>query len=439
MSKFSFRALLIGLVLTQQVWAQVPKWSTDPTDRFIHYVVQRGDTLHSVARRFLLEPNNVREIATASRIDHEDRIVPGMVLLIPRDAVKFTRSFAMIKGLACAQPILVDNTKSLAPGMLLHEGASLDIPTLCHVQLQLEDASILNLPGPAKATLRRLRNRVLETSTEVLVEVRDGQIGLQVNPERSKSVPFGVRSPLALMGVRGTQFRVGFSEELRTTKLEVLSSKVSVQGLADPSSTLVTQGMGVTVDAQGRASAPQKLLEPPVPVSNASQSTGLPLGFLAPAQATSMRLARYESVNGIYASEQTVLPMPSLNSLKYGKEPLYYEASSINAQGLEGPAQRYAVCAAQGQLLATGCNLVFSPPSMPTQHFGIVLYRQNGTDWELVGQRSLINSTTGLFSVRGLKPASYRWKLIFSIPQENGILVETEEVGEFQLRILDLG
>ena len=127
----------------------------------------------------------------------------------------------------------------------------------------LEDGSIIRLPSSASLKITTLRKNAIESAPEVRLDLTRGRVELDVHKGRAKTTPFEIRTPLSIMGVRGTEFRVGYSPEDNAGQVEVLGGIVQTRGSADAQGRPITKGLGVPIDADGKALAIEKLLAPP--------------------------------------------------------------------------------------------------------------------------------------------------------------------------------
>jgi hypothetical protein len=205
-------ALLIGLCLAATAIAQNNEGSYEPS--FIVYKIKPGDNISKLAQKYFIQSADLEEIQKANQLQNIDLLKIGANLNIPRQLVKTKQSSATIIGLSCATAIRVDSsTKPLSVGSVVAEGAIIEVPAECHASLLLEDGSVIRLPSSASLKITTLRKNALESAPEVKLDLARGRIELDVNKNRSKSTPFEVRTPLSIMGVRGTEFRVGYSPD----------------------------------------------------------------------------------------------------------------------------------------------------------------------------------------------------------------------------------
>jgi hypothetical protein len=196
-----------------------------------------------VANKYLQQPFDMAAIQKANQLKNIDLLPVGSELLIPRHIVKQSPSKASVMSLSCATPIRVANSpKPLAVGAVILEGTIIEVPPECHVSLLLEDGSIIRLPSSAALKITTLRKNALETAPEVRLDLTHGRIELDVNKGRAKTTPFEIRTPLSIMGVRGTEFRVGYSPDDNAGQVEVLGGIVQTRGSTDTQARAITKG-----------------------------------------------------------------------------------------------------------------------------------------------------------------------------------------------------
>jgi LysM repeat protein len=206
-------AVLLGVCLTTAASADNKDVSSEPS--VIVYKIKAGDTVNKLARKHMVQPVDLDAIHKANHLQNIDLLPIGADLNIPRHLVKTNPSKAIIMGVSCATAIRLNNSnKPLTVGTHVSEGAVIEVPAECHVSLLLEDSSIIRLPSSAQLKITTLRKNALETAPEVKLDLARGRVELDVNKNRGKSTPFEIRTPLSIMGVRGTEFRVGYRPKI---------------------------------------------------------------------------------------------------------------------------------------------------------------------------------------------------------------------------------
>lgn len=252
------------LVLAAHVGAQ-------PTEPTVEFTVAAGDSLIHLSERLLVSPEAWPEIARLNRLRNPDVLQPGQVLVIPTRLLRWTAVESRV--ISANGDVRIDGRASAASAKLV-EGQSVETGAEASAVLELADQSRIKLApaslaevvasrrhagpddgtgspstGPFTGVLRLLRGSVEVFATKVL-----------------RAKPLEVTTPTAVIGVRGTQYRVGFDEAAnRNTRTEVIEGLVRFDSGAGNSSSGadVSAGFGAALDAGGAAPAVVKLLPAP--------------------------------------------------------------------------------------------------------------------------------------------------------------------------------
>ncbi len=235
------------------------------------YTVQPGDTLIGIRDRLLAPGSHWQAIQSADQVINPRRLMPGRVLLLPtallreqplQAEVLHTHGDVRLERPGAPVQRLVGGER-LASGDVLHTGAQ------SSAVLRLADGSRLLLRQDSRLRLERLaelRHGSGGSTVDTRIHLGSGSADTTVKP--TSRPQFQIRTPVANLGVRGTDFRATTSAT--QTTLEVLQGRVAASALAAPG--LVPQdtaaGHGTLVNAQGVA-APRQLPAPP-------QLSGLP-------------------------------------------------------------------------------------------------------------------------------------------------------------------
>lgn len=410
-------ALLLAASLVAVAFAQ----TKDGADELsvIVYKIKAGDTFSKVANKYLQQPLDMAAIQKANQLKSMDMLPVGAELVLPRHIVKYSPSKATIMGLSCATAIrLATSAKPLTVGAMVQEGAVIEVPPECHVSLLLEDGSIIRLPSSASLKITTLRKNAIESAPEVRLDLTRGRVELDVHKGRAKTTPFEIRTPLSIMGVRGTEFRVGYSPEDNAGQVEVLGGIVQTRGSADAQGRPITKGLGVPIDADGKALAIEKLLAPPA-FESAVATSGAQPSFVA--KLTAVPLANYyvaDSANTANLtgnrSSQNLLA-PELFIPRVTKQATFYQLTSVSASGLVGTERQYAFCAALDDGKPARCSAVFDAPLADGAPISFALSRMNnGTSEPLVNTQSL-QARNGRFAIQGLPAGNYSWTLSYAM------------------------
>lgn len=229
-------------------------------DDFI-YRIQQGDTLIELATLYTRNNANWTTLQRHNTIADPLRLVIGSELRIP---------FAVIPEIPAQTTAIhvsgqadVDGA-ALQVGMPVNEGSTVTTATNGFVTLQLSDGTKLTLPRGSATQLERLRQFEGAALTDSILRVQHGEIDSHVAPAGQGVGRFEIRTPVAVMGVRGTRFRVQTSGQ--SAHSEVLDGRVRVQPQTaqQPSgqSVAVAAGYGAAVGRDGKLTV-QPLLPAP--------------------------------------------------------------------------------------------------------------------------------------------------------------------------------
>jgi hypothetical protein len=433
-----FGVLWVGVVtlLTSHAHAYSGLPSDEAQD-LIAYKVKSGDTLLELSRKYFVSSAGISQVARINQLEDADRITVGQTLSIPRQSVKRWTSVARVMGMSCASSYTAEQGNApLLVGTALHEGALIKVPAGCHTALLLEDSSILRLPSGAVLKLSTLRKNALEKAPEVRLELANGRVELEVMKDRSPFTPFEIRTPRSVMGVRGTQFRVGFSPDTQNGLVEVTQGVVKTQGNADSESVDLTQGMGVTIGPTGKASAPEALLPPPRYASFSKSSNNV--------TELSVQLAPMDNAGSFQADIATTANLSGQRRTQHWTSPefkidrlvsqaMFYQVAALSKNGLLGTPTLMAFCAAPVNTEPARCSAVFDTPLAEGASITFTLNRQNGSaNQELIRTHNL-TALNGQFSVKDLRPGHYSWSLSYPLARASANQTGVHQSGAFEL------
>ena len=241
----------------------------------MEFNVAAGDTFIRLSERVLLSPDAWQEVATLNRLSKSNRLRAGQVVTIPTRLLRWT--FAESRLVSVNGEVRIDG-RAGAVQDTLNEGQTLETGPEGSAVLELPDKSRVKLApsslaevvasrrhpapadsasspatGPFSGVLRLLRGSVEVLASKVL-----------------RAKPLEVTTPTAVVGVRGTDFRVNYDEAAnRSTRAEVLEGLVrfGAEAVATPAATDpgadVAGGFGAALDASAAPPKVVKLLPPP--------------------------------------------------------------------------------------------------------------------------------------------------------------------------------
>jgi len=222
-----------------------------PPATVVHEVRQR-ETLTAIAETFLIDgatPRNIALLARLNRLPNRHLIRPGQSVHLPIDRLRLEVREAVVVDHYGAATV---DGGPVANGTRVTEGQVLDAGSYGGVRIALPDGSHVWVRETARMRIEALRGAAGLKYDETRLGIESGRLEMLVGKLRGRS-RFEVRSPVARLGVRGTEFRAGYEAASRASVVEVLDGTVGA-ATATSSSPLaadvaVRGGMGLVVDA----------------------------------------------------------------------------------------------------------------------------------------------------------------------------------------------
>lgn len=262
-------------------------------DPSLPYAVQPRDTMIGLGRQMLQPPSAWREVAQINRLRNQNLILPGQTLKIPLRLLRSTEVPARIEGAEGdvrlgAAPARAGN--ELAAGQSLTTGAG------SSAIVRLGDGSRIKLAPASELAVGEHRRFELKAGTpqapgttqeeglfaSTMRLVRGSIEVLATKVFRAK--PLEVQTPTAVIGVRGTDYRVHHdATAANPTRTEVLEGRVRADlGAAGETATAPTTAAPLGADVAAGFGAALRTGQAPV------------VAALLPAPDLSGLLPRYE-------------------------------------------------------------------------------------------------------------------------------------------------
>lgn len=241
--------------------------------------IERGDTLIGMGKRLLAEPRKWPVLQKLNRISDPYHLRPGAFLLVPESLLRAEPVLATVESVSGN----VDSSRGrLAEGMQLGSGDKLRTDAGAYAALRLPDGSRFVVQPETQLNLEQLRRLRGSQAQQSQLMVPQGRVDNHVAPQRGAGARYEIRTPTAIIGVRGTSFRAAYDANEAKSRIEVVEGTVESNAR-----TRVTAGEGAVVDASGVRTAP--LLAPPdttdIPALFERPLIRLPLPQTAGAQA----------------------------------------------------------------------------------------------------------------------------------------------------------
>ncbi|MCO5398145.1 FecR domain-containing protein [Ralstonia soli] len=201
------------------------------------YRVQQGDTLISLADRYMDGVEGWRLLQQRNRVANPYRLQPGLLLRIPFDRIPVVPATAHV---VFARDAITEG-KPLQAGMKLAEDAQIDTGDKGAVTLAFDDGTRVTVPPGSRVALSRVRAFARAGLIDVRVQVKQGETESSVSPKKTGVGRYEISTPALVTGVRGTRFRVQASDSASTSS--VLEGEVAAK--AGRQSQAIKAGFGV--------------------------------------------------------------------------------------------------------------------------------------------------------------------------------------------------
>lgn len=308
------------------------------------YQVRQGDTLISIAQRFLQDPNQFRRLQQHNRIGNEFTLRPDSILSIPADLLR--REPAEAKVVSVIGKVLVERSgtaEPLAAGSNVKAGQQIMTGNDGSAALLLADGSTLRIPPSSKLQLDKSDRLIGGAGFINLVRLATGRVESSVQKMTGTASRFEINTPTAAAGVRGTEFRVAFDETQQASRSEVVEGSVAFDGSpprsAKTRTVMLEAGTGSLVDRQGVPLPARKLLAAPTialenPALQERPVVRIPLQALDGAVRYRMQIGSDASLQNVLAEAVVTGVEAKFNDLPDGN--YFVRVRGIDAIGLEG-------------------------------------------------------------------------------------------------------
>jgi len=321
-------ALVVWLLLGM-AWCA----SAASEDEYLTYALQKGDSIWSISQRYLKEPRNWSRLQQLNNVTADREIPAGTRIRIPVAWLKQgTAEVVAVRGDARLER--PTGTLTLERGMKVGVGDRIRTGSGATLTLRFSDASTLSIQKDSSLAVTVMRELSGAAQLATRIRLDAGRIESSVAPRKTAGSRFEIETPMTVVGVRGTEFRVAVE---KVTRSEVLKGAVEV-GDQPGKGVTVPEGFGTIVDASRRPLAPIAL--PPAPdvsaIAPLQERPVLRLAFAAVAGAQSYRaqVSRDPAFETIIA--EVVIPEPPAQFGDLPDGDYQVRIRAINAAGLEG-------------------------------------------------------------------------------------------------------
>ncbi|MDR2452674.1 MAG: FecR domain-containing protein [Candidatus Accumulibacter sp.] len=309
------------------------------------YVIKPGDTLISIAGRYLARPADWPRIQENNDIADPYRILPGTAVRIPASMLRREPGTARLEKIHGGVRWHDGNGewRAASDGLRLAAGAVVETGEDSSALLLLADGSRIILAPHSVLELDTLSVFAGGLMVDTRLHLPRGQTDVQANPERRRNLR--IRTPSAQAVVRGTHFRLEADET--ASREETLSGVVSVT--AAGRRVTIPAGKGTLVKAGKPPIAPVALLPAADVSSLPTRFEILPMRFDLPqlAGATEWHglIAPDREPHSILASKRTRSAHLTFADLPNGSYVLALRAIDVNGLSGRDALHRFTVFA----------------------------------------------------------------------------------------------
>jgi hypothetical protein len=318
-------------------------------DTMVEFVVVRADTLIGLSNSVLVSPTAWREVARINKLPDPNRILPGQHLRIP---TRLLRGDAVSATLVSVTGDVQAGGAPAAAGGAINEGQALQTGPNGSAVVALADGSRVRVPPSSLAEVAASRNygarrvasadsptgagatshwfagtlRVLRGSVEVLAS----------KVQRAK--PLEVVTPTAVIGVRGTHYRVAFDEGANgRTHAEVIEGLVRFDAPSGKHGDDLRAGFGASADTSGAAPIVAPLLGAPDLAALPERFERPIVRFTVAGEATPLRVqVAADAAFDKLVSDQQVAAGGEVRIAGLDDAQWYLRARRVDTQGIEG-------------------------------------------------------------------------------------------------------
>ncbi len=310
----------------------------------IDFVVARSDTLIGLSKAVLVAPDAWREVARINKLSNANRIRPGQHLSIPARLMRSELVGATL--VSVSGDVQLAGAPAVA-GAAIAEGQSVQTGAAGSAVIALADGSQVRIPPSSLAEVAASRSygRPQGAATEQssgwfagTMRVLRGSVEVFAT-KVLRAKPLEVITPTAVVGVRGTRYRVGFDDDAKgLSHAEVIEGKVRFDPPSGPNGADLPGGFGAAADARASGVIVAALLPAPdlsaVPARFERPLVRFPLSAVAlnPLRVQVASDAAFEKM----VSDQVIATGAEVRIAGLDDATWYVRARRIDTQGIEG-------------------------------------------------------------------------------------------------------
>jgi hypothetical protein len=333
------RASVFSLIfLSFLLFSLFPQPGNAKTETLVPLHVQRGTNLIRIARQYCLHPSDWKTIAALNHLKSPYIIYADSTLLIPLPILRTKEISATVISLK-GKPQLVNHDKTASPlhkGDAVFPGQTVVTRDDEYVHLIYPDHKHSRI-GPESKMLLVYLMRLADDNLQAEFFLEQGRMTNAIERSLKANEHFRTRTPMAITGIRGTEFRIRMEDE-KSSVVETLKGKVALS--AAGRKVVVGKGEGVRVKKGQPPAQPRPLPPaPPLPELQPVYRT-MPIQIAAPVQKnrSSFHLRITPDKRGLDTLVDQSVQSGGTFSIASLQDGIYFLfLSAIDRQGFESP------------------------------------------------------------------------------------------------------
>lgn len=309
------------------------------------YLTIPGDTLSQIGQTYLKNMRDWPKVQAVNSVSIPEHLPVNTRIKIPVELLKVTPAPVTVTAVSGNVRYKSGDGpfQPLAAGTQLNGGENVLSGPRSSAAYRFADGTVLTQQAVSKLSFGRLAayGKTGMVSTELSLE--SGRLEARAGKQLAPAGGFKVRTPVAVAGLRGTDFRLNMSEDGKTLRNEVMEGAVAVA--AEGKEVSVESGYGTVAEAGKPPEAPRRLLMAPAATGLDTLIERLPLSFAWPAVAGAsayrVQVARDAEFTEVLLDDVTAeAGITWQDNLPDGKYVLRIRA--IDSAGLEGGNRDHA-------------------------------------------------------------------------------------------------
>jgi hypothetical protein len=293
-------------------------------ETLIPLFIKKGTNLIHIAQEYCNNSNDWHEIARINKLKSPYIIKEKSTLKIPLSLLKVNNLSAKVAMTKDEVSLLQDEKKigTVHNNDLLHPGQTLETDEKGYAYLVFPDNKFTRVAPSSKITLNYLL-RLADGDLKTELLLTKGRIRHLIKQKLRRNETFRTRTPVAVTGVRGTDFRIKIDENGSNT-VETLGGTVQLS--AGGQAVALRRGEGSRV-VEGKApETPRRLPQTPAPVSLQDVYKALPGSLSLPEQknVSSFRIRVTQDEAGNDPVVERIVPSGKKVQLETLTDGLYY-------------------------------------------------------------------------------------------------------------------